>query len=157
MPSSQPLKTPMVISPLPPAAPSSVPPFPLPSPPFPHAVSAKAATDRAAADFQTRDFTVTSSFLYVLIQFQRLRSSLGESFLRLHRSQPVQVHSENHHGQSCFEPKTGVNTVQRSDDFPTEASGADHTGNNDHGEGQHNDLVDTCHDGRSEERRVGKQ
>src|SRR5699024_5628819 len=145
-PSSQPLNTPMVTSP---PLPSEASPLsPSSEPPLPQAVSARAATDKAAADLKKRDFTVNIFPSLFMCEYEDcLVIGTFESGLRLDRGKPVEVHGQNDYSKPRFETKTCVNAVQRSNNFATEASSADHTGDNDHGQGEHDDLVYTGHDG----------
>src|SRR5699024_4840928 len=74
--------------------------------------------------------------------------------LRLNRGKPVEVHRQDDDSQTGFETKTCVNAVQRRNNFATKAAGAHHTGDNDHGEREHDDLVYTSHDGWHSQRQL---
>src|SRR5699024_10732389 len=77
------------------------------------------------------------------------RGAVGES-----GGDAVQVHGQDHHGQAGFETEADVDTGQGEVHVLTEATGADHTGDDDHGQRQHDHLVHATHDGRQCQRHL---
>src|SRR5690606_30112291 len=66
----------------------------------------------------------------------------------------VEEHREDDDGQARLEAERDVDARQRRDDVVAEAAGADHARDDDHGERQHDDLVDAGHDRRQGEREL---
>ena len=62
------------------------------------------------------------------------------------RRQPVEEDREDHDGEAGLEAEADVDAVEARDDLAAEAAGADHAGDDDHRERQHDDLVDAGHD-----------
>src|SRR5699024_11561232 len=103
-----------------PPLPSEASPLPPSSePPLPQAVSARAATDKAAADLKNRDFTVNIFPSLFMCEYEDcLVIGTFESGLRLDRGKPVEVHCQNDYSNPGLDTKTCANAVQRSNNFP---------------------------------------
>jgi hypothetical protein len=73
------------------------------------------------------------------------------------RGQAVEVDGQDHHGDAAFEPAGHIQLGDRPDDRGSQPGRPDQTGHDDHGQREHDHLVDTGHDRRQGERELASQ
>ena len=74
-----------------------------------------------------------------------LRRRIGPAPVGEGLAQPVQRHGQRHDGEPRLQPRAEVEAAQRLQHVEAKPARADHRGDDDHVQGQHDDLVDADH------------